>query len=135
MLYDLSSKNYLNSIFLCHFLTEAQSFVKWGRFSEKLPITLKGQSNEIFDPQFFSSFEPAWATDQWVKTVWFLVSFSPRYSYFSWVPRSMILRRVKFRAVSYCAKSCDFSVSFRIKQDFLHVFYIIRVCLCHLVMG
>ena len=30
---------------------------------------LKGQSNEIFDPQFFSSFEPAWATDQWVKTV------------------------------------------------------------------
>ena len=24
---------------------------------------LKGQSNEIFDPQFFLSFEPAWATD------------------------------------------------------------------------
>ena len=30
---------------------------------------LKGQSNEIFDPQFFASFEPAWATDQWVKIV------------------------------------------------------------------
>ena len=44
---------------------------------------LKGQSNEIFDPQFFSSFEPAWATDQWVKTVSLLVLFSPRYSYFS----------------------------------------------------
>ena len=24
---------------------------------------LKGQSNEIFDLQFFLSFEPAWATD------------------------------------------------------------------------
>ena len=24
---------------------------------------LKGQSNEIFNPQFFLSFEPAWATD------------------------------------------------------------------------
>ena len=28
---------------------------------------LKGQSNEIFDPHVFSSFEPAWATDQWVN--------------------------------------------------------------------
>ena len=28
---------------------------------------LKGQSNEIFDQKFFSSFELAWATDQWVK--------------------------------------------------------------------
>ena len=26
-------------------------------------LNLKGQSNEIFDPQFFLSFEPAWATD------------------------------------------------------------------------
>ena len=41
---------------------------------------LKGQSSKIFDLQFFSSFEPAWATDQWVKTVSFLVSFSSRYS-------------------------------------------------------
>ena len=24
----------------------------------------KGQSNEIFDPQYFSSFEPAWASAQ-----------------------------------------------------------------------
>ena len=30
----------------------------------------------------------------------------------SQVPRSIILRRVKFRLVSYCAESCDFSVSF-----------------------
>ena len=62
-------------------------------------IFLKGQSNQIFDHQFFSSFEPAWATDQCVKIVWFLVSLSPRYSYFSGVPPSMILHGVKFRAV------------------------------------
>ena len=30
------------------------------------PIPLKGQSNEIFDPQFFSSFKLVWATYQWV---------------------------------------------------------------------
>ena len=35
-------------------------------FKNKL-FTLKGQSNEIFDLQFFSSFKPAWATDQWSK--------------------------------------------------------------------
>ena len=28
---------------------------------------LEGQSNEIFDLQFFSYFEQAWATYQWVK--------------------------------------------------------------------
>ena len=35
--------------------------------------SLKGQSNEIFHLQFFSSFEPALTTDQWVKI------FSPGY--------------------------------------------------------
>ena len=44
---------------------------------------LKEQSNEIFDPQFFSSFELVWATDQWVKIFSNLVSFLPRYSKFS----------------------------------------------------
>ena len=55
--------------------------------SDAVPSTqfspLKGQSNEIFDPQFFASFEPAWATDQWDKIVWWLCSFSPIYSNFS----------------------------------------------------
>ena len=55
-------------------------FKKWGFY---LNETLKGQSNEILYPQFFSSFEQACATDQWVKMFSFLVSFSPRYSYFS----------------------------------------------------
>ena len=33
---------------------------------QKLAI-IKGQSNKIFNSQFFLSFAPAWATDQWVK--------------------------------------------------------------------
>ena len=59
---------------------------------------LKGQYNEIFNRQFFSSFEPAWATDQWSKIVSFLVSFSPRFRnlvYKIRTPRSMILRGLK----------------------------------------
>ena len=44
---------------------------------------LKRQSNEIFDLQFFSSSEPASATGHWVKIFSNLVSFSPKYSYFS----------------------------------------------------
>ena len=46
-----------------------------------------GQSNEIFDLQFFSSIEP-----HWIKIFSFLVSFSPIYLYFSIEsPCSMIL--------------------------------------------
>ena len=41
---------------------------------------LKGQSNEIFDVQFFSLFEPVWVTDQWVKIFSVLVEISLRYS-------------------------------------------------------
>ena len=66
---------------------------------------VKGQSNEIFDLQFFSSFEPAWATDQWVKIFSILVKFSLSYSNFSESPRGMILRRVNLPGVSYCAES------------------------------
>ena len=48
-------------------------FVDYRKFIQKMynfwlsiffkSLNLKGQSNEIFDPQFFLSFEPAWATD------------------------------------------------------------------------
>ena len=54
----------------------------------KLPLEdffsarLKEQSNEIFDPQFFSSFEPVWATDQWVKIFSILFQISLSYSKF-----------------------------------------------------
>ena len=36
---------------------------------------LQGQSNEIFHLQFFPSFEPAWAIDQWAKKNSILVKF------------------------------------------------------------
>ena len=45
-------------------------------------VHLKGQSKEIFDLQFFSSFEPALATDQWVKIFSNLVKNSQSYSNF-----------------------------------------------------
>ena len=43
---------------------------KFGRFPDSCSFQqtqhlLKGQSNQNFDLQFFLSFEPAWATDQW----------------------------------------------------------------------
>ena len=67
---------------------------------------LKGQSNEIFDPQFFSTFEPVWATDQLVKIFFFVFGlvFAEIFVFFhcsaqhhtaqSQVPRSIILRGV-----------------------------------------
>ena len=74
--------------------------------------SLKGQSNEIFTLQFFSSFEPAWAKDLRVKIFSILVNFSPIYSNFSESPRGMILRRVNLPGVSYPGESNDFSRSY-----------------------
>ena len=51
----------------------------------------KGQSNEIFDFQFFSSFEPACATDQWFKIFSILIKISLSYSSFYESPRGIIL--------------------------------------------
>ena len=61
---------------------------------------------------FFSSFEPAWATYQWIQTVSFLVSLSPRYSNIS-----------NLCAVWYCAESRDFSVAF-LKGQSNEIFYV-----------
>ena len=47
------------------------------------PCGVKGTVQRDFWPPFLSSFKPAWATDQQVKTFSILVLFSPRYSYFS----------------------------------------------------
>ena len=57
----------------------------WGApfFTFTIVHNLKGQSNEIFDLQFFSSFKPVWVTDQWVKIFSILVEISLRYSNFS----------------------------------------------------
>ena len=79
-------------------------------------LPLKGQSNEIFDLQFFSSFEPTWATDKCYKWFSVLIKFLLSYSNFFESPRSIIflrvilpgeiiLRRVNFPGVSYSSKS------------------------------
>ena len=59
-------------------LPNGEESYAFGEFDSPHPdqiriLLLKGQSNEIFDPQFYLSFEPAWATDLWVKIVSFLV--------------------------------------------------------------
>ena len=47
---------------------------------------VKGQSNESFDLQFcFPPFEPAWATDQWLKIFFILIKISLSYSNFLWI--------------------------------------------------
>ena len=77
-------------------------------FYFKKLFLLKGQSNEIFDLQFFSSFEPALATDQWVKIFSILVKNSQSYSNFkseNLTPRGIIPRRVRLPVVSYPGKS------------------------------
>ena len=78
---------------------------------------LKGQSNEIFDPQFYSSFEPAWATDQCIQMFSILISFSKSYLILvskKLTPRSIILREEIpsnlvdcLRAVWYCAEKFE----------------------------
>ena len=87
-------------------------------------VSLKGQSNEIFDLQFFSTFEPAWATDQWVKIFSILVQFLPSYSNFSESTRGMILRTVHcaLPEVSYPGESYDFSKSY-LKGQSNEIFY------------
>ena len=44
---------------------EAKKVINIYKFVYVGSVTLKGQSNEIFDLQIFSSFEPTWAIDQW----------------------------------------------------------------------
>ena len=51
-------------------------------FYFKKLFLLKGQSSEIFDLQFFSSFEPALATYQWVKIFSILVKNLQSFSNF-----------------------------------------------------
>ena len=78
------------------------------------PSLLKGQSNEISDLQFFSSFEPAWAN---IYRFWFsfrrviqiVRGIIPQWGN---LPSSMILRWVNLPAVSYCGESCDLPGSY-----------------------
>ena len=75
---------------------------------------LKDSPTRFLTPHFLS-FGPAWATDQWVKIVLFLVSFSLSYSNLFKSPCSMILRWVMWL----------FRILFKgtVKRDFLPVFH------------
>ena len=69
---------------------------------------LKGQSNEIFDLQFLSSFEPALATEQLVKIFSNLVKNLQSYSNFkseNMTPRGIKPRRVRLPGVLYPGES------------------------------
>ena len=61
---------------------------------------LKIQSNEIFDHQFFPSFEPAWATDQRIE----IVSF--RYTKFDIQNTDFALYVYQLPAVCYAVRWC-----------------------------
>ena len=81
--------------------------------------SLKGTVRRDF--QFFSSFQPACATDQWVKIFLILVKFSPSYLHFYESPRGLILRRVNLPRVSYPGESYDFSRSY-LKGQYNQIF-------------
>ena len=61
--------------------------------SKRYARCFKGTVQRDFRPPYFSSFEPAWATDQWVKIFHILVKMSTSYRIF----RGIILRRVDLR--------------------------------------
>ena len=68
---------------------------KMNKVEQGNQFVLKGQSNDIFDLQFFSSFKPALATDQWVKIFSNLVKNSQSYSNFkpkNRIPQGIIPR-------------------------------------------
>ena len=94
--------------------------------------SLKGTVRRDF--QFFSSFQPACATDQWVKIFLILVKFSPSYLHFYESPWGLILRRVNLPRVSYPGESYDFSRSY-LKGQYNQIvdmfFFIIQACLGH----
>ena len=55
------------------------TFSNWANYFRN---KIFGIYNEIFDLQFFSSLEPVWATDQWVKIFSILVQILRSYSKF-----------------------------------------------------
>ena len=128
----------------------------WFRFSwiRIRNTALKGQSKEIFDPQFFHhsnwpgsltnglkcfQISFCFCRDIQIFTKLRAVSYCTESSTVQYhTARSQVPRSVKFRAVWYCSESSDFSVSFLKGQSskiFELFFFIIRVCLGHWVMG
>ena len=98
-----TTANFMQSIFIYRNLSQKIALV----FAKK-EQKLKGQSNEIFDLLFFSSLEPALATDQWVKIFSILVKNLQSYSNFkskNLTPRGIIPRRVSLPRVLYPCES------------------------------
>ena len=87
----------------------------------------KGTVQRDFWPTFFSSFEPAWVTDQHVKTFSILVQISQNYSNFSESPRGIIPQRVIWLFWILIKET--------VQQNVQPVFFIIQGCLGHWVMG
>jgi hypothetical protein len=58
-----------------------------------------GQCHEIFDPRFFSSINPTWAPDSWVKAFLHMASNSQSYSTKSVPQRRAALARGRLSAV------------------------------------
>ena len=90
---------YICSCALCNAQSQKRS---------KKVLMLKGQSNKIFDLQFFSSIKPALATGQWVKIFSNLVKNSQSCSNFKSknpTPQGIIPQRVRLPGVSYPGKS------------------------------
>ena len=88
----------------------ASCAVKWhSHWSWALSKTLlKGQSNEIFDLQFYSSLEPVLATDQQVEIFSILAKNLSSYTNFKFknlAPLGMIPQRVSPPGVSYPGES------------------------------
>ena len=87
----------------------------------------KGTVQRDFWPTFFSSFEPAWVTDQHVKTFSILVQISQNYSNFSESPPNIIPQRVIWLFWILIKET--------VQQNVQPVFFIIQGCLGHWVMG
>ena len=76
----VTKENAITGMYICTVLYIVHCFQSlWGMTAK----WLKGTVQRDFRPLFFASFEPTWATDQWVKIFLNLVSLSPRYSKFS----------------------------------------------------
>ena len=77
--------------------------------------TLKGQTNEIFYLQFFSSFESTWVTtDQWVKIFWFWLRLRRGLGSKKWFSDPE-----EIDSPGYVTPKSDFELKFESLLDFL----------------
>ena len=128
--------------------TKDRIILSWEtRQGHDILLTLEGQSKEIFTSSFFHHLNQPGQVINGLKyfrfgqvcfrdiRIWISTQYDTPWCQ---CPHGMILRWVNLPAVSYCAESCDFSVSSLKGQSnkiFDLFFFIIRACLGHWVMG